>query len=191
MIHDFRLVNLALIVTTGCMMSITHADTITQYYRPFTKTQKQADLIVVAKKRGTCLSQSQRIKRDDAWRCKVDDRMYDPCFVNPNGQLNSVICPESPWSGKSIEIELATTLNMTGFAALDMSRTYPWAVELINGTQCQALSSAKQFDDQPIHYQCNPDLFLFGHLQRCQSDWKILAHSPAGIEMVQVAKAWF
>ncbi len=166
-------------------------DTILQFYRPFTATTKHPLAVVAGTQSGECLQQSQRLTREDAWRCVAKSIVYDPCFVKPFDSHKEVICPESPWSAKSVQINVASPLDNSHHNILDMSRTYPWAIELTNGEKCQAVESGESYDGLPLRYRCSGQTALIGHVQRCAATWKMLQHNTVGISTVEIGKAWF
>ena len=172
-------------------MQVFAADTELSFYRPWTETAKQLPLVVVAKLSGACTQQSHVIKRDDAWYCFAGDKVYDPCFVKPYGSHLEAICPESPWSNKAVQITVSSSMDNTQHEALDMSRTFPWALELSAGEKCQAVDSSERYDGLPVRYRCNTGGELIGHLQRCNSEWKILRHQATGVDTVSITRAWF
>ena len=166
-------------------------DTELRLYRPLTETTSQPRVEMTEKKTGECWQQSQRIKREDAWRCIADGESYDPCFVQRFGSHSKAICLNSPWSTRGVEVMVATPLDNRQHEALDMSQTYPWAIELSSGEKCQSIESTESFDGLPVRYSCDRNTVLIGHVQRCNSRWKILQHSTGGITTVEIAKAWF
>jgi len=172
--------------------SLHAADTETILYRPFGSAQQQDPIVIKQQLTGDCSGQSLRIKREDAWRCSAAGKIYDPCFIKQYGSLKQAVCPQSPWVGESIEINLPAAVDNSQHATLDMSRTYPWAVELSDGEHCQAVDDGNMLEGLPVHYQCANQSVLVGHLQRCKREWSMLQHNPDGqIETIVVNKAWF
>lgn len=174
-----------------CSMSVFADDTELYLYRPFTDTKKHLPMVIADKKSGECWQQSQLIKREDAWRCIAAGKVYDPCFVQPFGSHLEAACPASPWSSSAVQVSVATALDNKQHQALDMSRTFPWAIELTTGDKCHAIDSNEQYDGLAVHYRCDGNKELIGDLQRCSSVWKVLQHAATGIKTVTIAKAWF
>ncbi|WED42006.1 hypothetical protein [Legionella cardiaca] len=166
-------------------------DTELKLYRPFGEATQQAPIIVQKEISGQCWQQSQRIKREDAWRCIADGKVYDPCFVKQYGSRTEAICPHSPWMGASIKINLTSAVDNSLNIELNMAEAYPWAVELTTGEKCQAVDEGGSYDGMPIHYQCDSQTVLLGHMQRCKPEWSILQRTPEGVSTALVAKAWF
>lgn len=179
------------ILAIFCSALVFAADTELNFYRPLTESPKQVPMTVVAQKAGTCARQSELIKREDAWSCVAEGKVYDPCFVQPYGTHREAICPESPWSQQGIKITVAAPLDNRRHEILDMSRTLPWAIELSTGEKCKAVESNRQYDGLPVHYQCEGNTELIGHVQRCNEPWKMLQHAANGVDTVDIAKAWF
>lgn len=166
-------------------------DTELKLYRPFGEAVQQAPVVVKQIVSGQCWQQSQRIKREDAWRCAAADKIYDPCFVKQFGSLQQAVCPQSPWSGESVQINLSSPLDNSQHIELDMSRAFPWAIELTSGEKCQAVDAGEIYDNLPIRYLCNSQAVLLGHIQRCKALWSILQRDKDGVSTAMVAKAWF
>ena len=166
-------------------------DTELLLYRPMTETTNHASVDINTKTTGECLGQSHRIKREDAWRCVAHGEEYDPCFVERFGSHLKALCIQSPWSKHAVELTVASPLDNQLHETLDMSKTLPWAIELANGEQCEAIASSEVYDGLPVHYRCGQNAKLIGHVQHCSSQWKMLRHDISGIETVEIVKAWF
>lgn len=174
-----------------CCSLATANDTLLKLYRPYGEAAEQTPLQIKSTLTGDCFSQSQLIIREDAWRCSAGGTIYDPCFIKFGPNRTQALCPKSPWNGDSVLLQLKQPLNNEVNKTLDMSRAYPWGVELVNGELCKAVNSEKTFDQLPVRYQCTKENYLVGHLQRCKSLWTMLEQTPAGIRTVEINKAWF
>ena len=183
-----KLMGVFAILMSGLVLA---KETDLSFYRPFTETLQHAPMVIGAKLLGQCAEQSRLIKREDAWRCEAQGRAYDPCFVAPFGPHLSAVCMESPWLNQGMEITVSMPLDNSQHEMLDMSRTYPWALELQNGEKCQAVESDVEYDGLPVHYRCQGQSTLIGHLQRCQNTWSILQHQSNGVDTVMITRAWF
>lgn len=167
------------------------ADTVLKLYRPYGEVTNQVMPEIKNRLTGYCQTQSQLILREDAWRCEADGTIYDPCFVKAGPNRTEALCPRSPWDGKSVQIKVKIPLNNKSHQTLDMSRAYPWGIELANGEQCLAIDSSELYDEMPIRYRCTNENLLVGHLQRCKNVWSMLEKTPQGIVTQNVTKAWF
>lgn len=170
--------------------SLFATNTELKLYRPFTN---EGPVIphVIKRVNGACKSQSELILREDAWKCEAEGHTFDPCFVKAGPNRTQAICPHSPWAADSIEINTVNSLDNSNYKTLDMSRTYPWAVELEEGIQCLAYQSERQFDNMPIRYRCGNQTYLIGHLQRCANPWSIMQKTKEGIASTRIKQAWF
>lgn len=166
-------------------------DTQLKLYRPFGEVIDQASPMIQKVVQGECLEQSKLMTREDAWRCMVNSHYYDPCFMKGAGKATQVLCPVSPWSRDSILIKVSTPLNNASHQPLDMSRTFPWAIELSNGEHCQAILTEQTFDAMPIHYQCEHGSLLMGYLQRCKAVWTMLEKKGDKVETAVLSRVWF
>ncbi|MGL5742612.1 MAG: hypothetical protein ACRCXC_08720 [Legionella sp.] len=174
-----------------CSFGVAADDTILKLFRPFGGGTDQIAPKVKTTLAGECFSQSQLIVREDAWRCMAGGKTYDPCFVKAGPNRTDALCPKSPWSAESVKIMVKTPLNNEQNQTLDMSRTYPWAIELSNGEHCQAIISGQIYDAMPVRYKCSKTNYLVGHLQRCKTPWSILQKTSDWVRNVDVTKAWF
>jgi hypothetical protein len=174
-----------------CSFTLFSDDTILKYYRPFGETKEQISPFIKSRLKGECSGQSHLIIREDAWRCQAEGKTFDPCFVNSANNKKIAVCPQSPWVGDSVAIAVSIPLNNDHHLSLDMSRTFPWAVELMNGEYCQAIDSTESYDSMPVRYRCSHHNVLIGYLQRCKTKWSILEKTPEGVFTVELKKAWF
>ncbi|KTD19026.1 hypothetical protein [Legionella jordanis] len=166
-------------------------DTELKLYQPFDDHAQQSPRIISQQVQGECWQQSQRIKREDAWRCMAQGKIYDPCFVKQYGAANEAICPQSPWVGTTVKITLSSPVDNSQNVPLDMAEAYPWAIELTDGEKCQAVDEGGNYDGLPIRYQCDRQSVLIGHIQRCKAEWGILQKTASGVSTAIVARAWF
>ena len=166
-------------------------DTVLKLYRPFGEVINQMPSVVKSKVTGQCYAQSQLIVREDAWRCMGEGKYFDPCFVKAGSKKLEAVCPLSPWVGDSVQINVSVPLNNDQHITLDMSRTYPWAIELVNGERCLAIATSEVYDSMPVRYRCHHQNVLIGYLQRCKSLWSMLEKTSEGVRTVDLAKAWF
>ena len=168
-------------------------ETQLQLYRPFAETQKHPKPQVRQVLTGNCLQHSFKIKREDAWRCMAANQVYDPCFINTYGKKEHAICPGSPWFSDSLLIKLEKPFNVDGVAhePLDMSRHYPWAIELPDGSACYAVEPGRFHEGLPVRYFCNKDKILLGDLRRCAAKWTILQKKNQAVSIIEIKEAWF
>jgi hypothetical protein len=164
-------------------------DTVLKLYRPFGDGSHA--LKITKQLQGRCDMQSHLILREDAWRCQAQGTTFDPCFTKVGTKQTSVLCPSSPWSTENVQINLASPLNNEEHQVLDMSRTFPWGIELINGDRCQAVEATEHYDSMPIRYHCTSNNSLLGTIQRCNPVWSMLEKTSQGVVTTALRKAWF
>lgn len=174
-----------------CACECAANDTLLKLYRPYGDVIEQVPPQVKKILTGACFSQSQLIVREDAWRCKAGDAIYDPCFVKSGPNRTQALCPQSPWVADSVQIVMKNPIDNERNKTLDMSRTYPWAIELSHGEHCMAINSGTLYDEMPIRYRCSKENYLVGHLQRCKNTWSMLEKTPKGVVTVVLSRVWF
>ena len=69
-----------------------------------------------------------------------------------------------------------------------MSRSMPWAVELIDGTRCLIIGKDK---NKPYRYHCQHQQFLMGNIYRCKGIWEIYLKNQQQYKTAYIKKAWF
>lgn len=177
----------ALIVPMAAMAT----ETEFHLYRPLTARAFQPQIKIITRTQGECWQQSRRIQREDAWHCMANSIEYDPCFVKPFGSKREATCIQYPWSTEGIQIQLSSPLDNSQHIPLDMSKTFPWALELSNGQACYKIDSQSMDQGMSIRYRCDEKTVLIGEIQRCNNPWQIQQHDSLGYTMVTIAKAWY
>ncbi|KTD46456.1 hypothetical protein [Legionella quateirensis] len=180
-----------LVLLCFCSFLATAGDTVLKLYRPFGEVVEQVAPVIKSKLTGACFTQSRLILREDAWRCQAEGKIYDPCFVKAGSKQMEALCPQSPWEGDSVLIQVSAPLNNENHSTLDMSRAFPWGIELANGEHCQAIEPSEVYDAMPIRYRCSNHNVLIGYLQRCKTVWSMLEKTPQGVVTVEFTRAWF
>lgn len=163
-------------------------ETMLKLYRPFHHFSQSNHIKTL---KGDCLQQSKLAKREDAFRCQVDDAVYDPCFANVYRDPHGLYCPETPWNAAATQITSETQLDNSAYSPVDMSRGFPWGLVLEDGTHCIAIESEESIDQQAVKYQCEDKRVLIGHIQRCKPIWSILAKGDGVIKTENIQVAWF
>ncbi|MCL5006766.1 MAG: hypothetical protein M1153_01275 [Patescibacteria group bacterium] len=110
--------------------------------------------------------------RADAWRCQVDNSIYDPCFVN-GGQ--SVFCPDSVSLATGTVIALTKSLPAPETQA-NSPANWAWRVRLADGTVCSPFTGSRPFfNGQAGYYSCvsgsGESLMLLGELNANSQPW--------------------
>ena len=115
---------------------------------------------------GSCWSTSNVLIRDDAWRCTLNNNIYDPCF-SISGTSQAVLCGTSPLSDNTgFKLNLTESLPARGTEPLIK---YAWAFELDDGTDCIFMDGATAaFEGERVNYSCSDGWFVLGELQEGQ-----------------------
>ena len=88
---------------------------------------------------GSCWSGSDAVWRPDAWRCTVEQTIYDPCFSS-SPHATAVICNAYPWAPSG-----GFTLKLTSPLPLTLAtkyRPHAWLFKLADGVICYAETGA-------------------------------------------------
>lgn len=165
-------------------------DTVLKLYRPL-EGGEQGALVIKKQVKGRCDAQSHLIFREDAWRCLAHGKILDPCFLKAGSKDKTLLCPTSPWSSETVAVHVHDPLNNEEHQILDMSRTFPWAIELVNGERCQAVEPGEHYDAMPIRYRCTNQNLLLGPIQRCNPVWSTLEKTANGVLTMDLKKVWF
>ncbi len=169
------------------------SSTDVRFYPPFEQKYKVATLA------GTCTRHSALDNRSDAWQCRTDQRVLDPCFIKTYVKAKTAICPISPWQNEAIQVKLISPVlmqNSNEQEELDMSEDDPWAINLVDGAHCLKLQQDQTFTviGQPVKYACDNQGFLLGHIQRCDLVWKMLflpSRNSQNLNMIEINTAWY
>ena len=105
---------------------------------------------------GECFSGSAATTRRDAWRCRVGNRIYDPCFSSGSAR-GVVICPTNLRLTGGIRIRLTQPLpRRFGNNRAPSLALQPWDIELANGWRCRILTGATDvFSGMRLNYGCS------------------------------------
>lgn len=166
-------------------------DTIVRMYRPFTEGGAGSTLAPEARVSARCDTQSEQVKRGDAWQCQSADTRYDPCFAYPKTEGKVLVCPLSPWHSDATIIDALSVHSNQSFDGIDMNKGKPWAVELDNGLRCLAVEGAKMYRQQPVTFVCRGNQMLLGKLHRCKSEWTVLWSDGQTLDLRAVKEVWF
>jgi predicted Ser/Thr protein kinase len=147
---------------------------------------------VTKTEKGNCWTSSNTAARPDAFRCMSGNFIYDPCFTTQPGQA---LCPvNGPWTNKGVLLTNAGPAQGVIPNKDDGTKGLPWAIQLPDGTDCEAISGATtEVAGQRLGFQCGGGVGLYGDVQRSGSVWMIYvgtAHS-ATLAAKPIAVAWF
>ncbi len=187
---------LALLAGAGFAQS---SPTQVRLFVPSAGSDEVVGLTVSAERPGACFARSLASpERPDAYRCSSDDRVLDPCFRDPVGGDDRLVCASGPHATEVMVLTLGEPLP-PGLAAhaydLDLRVGRPWVLELEDGRQCGALTGATTLvAGMRVDYGCDDGAWLVGPIDRSQPTWRIFVGSPGlgpVYERAAVAVAWF
>jgi hypothetical protein len=108
-------------------------------------------------KNGNCQSSSvAEPYREDAFRCMVDNDIYDPCFLT--SQDGFVFCQVNPLAPEAFLIKLSKPLPEP-FLPEVMQENWGWFVKLKDGNYCSPFTGTRPFlgtgyDEEVAYYGC-------------------------------------
>lgn len=113
---------------------------------------------------GSCFTTAIGLGRADAYRCMVDNAIYDPCFAV--GDEPTVICDADPLSETDgFILSLTEPLPEPEVGMLAM----PWLIELADGTVCGLLTGTRPgVGERTASYGCQGGTYLFDDFQQNQ-----------------------
>jgi hypothetical protein len=152
----------------------------------------RAGLTAIPAGGGSCESGSLRAA--GALRCAAGVVIRDPCYpdaAHSTAVLPVVLCVRDPWSPGVVRLHLTGPADPAhGVAA----GTRPWALRLVSGRRCVAVTAAAPtVRGRRMTYTCRDgDTVLFGPLDRSGPTWRIRqAHGVSGPQRpVAVALAY-
>ena len=112
-----------------------------------------------ADQEGYCWTESLASGQADAWRCMVENRIYDPCF-SIQGESGAVACGASP-SGDPYAFRLRLTQPLPERKSPAIDR--PWMIELADGVTCGFLTGATTgVGGERVNYGCTDGWSILG-----------------------------
>jgi len=132
---------------------------------------KPSEVFMQQQKEGECFSSSVAHPfRHDAFRCLVENEIYDPCFAIKN--QGTVFCQLNPSIPEAFLIRLKKPLPQA--SALEFTQdNWAWFVELRDGTRCSPFTGTRPFfgGDKIAYYGCesnikNEQVVLIGDLTK-------------------------
>lgn len=165
-----------------------------RFYRPYGDAHQQilANIPLAKAFAAYCDSASLLSNRRDAWRCRVGQVELDPCFTDEDKPTTFLKCIKTPWSQEYQPISNIAGLTPRPEKTLDMSKDWPWGIELSDGEQCLRSGDNLYFQGQAVRYRCQNQGLLFGYIQHCKEPWSMLLKKRDG-QLVSVAlrRVWF
>jgi len=138
---------------------------------------------------GSCWTNSLSAPRKDAWRCRVNNTIYDPCFVFKENE--SLVCNPNPITGdKGILLKLTEPLPEPNITEDKFGEGWGWLIELKDGTVCRFITGATGIIDRKrMNYGCDKeDTWVLGELQT-GTIWKAETAVVESVEGKFIAKS--
>jgi hypothetical protein len=105
-------------------------------WSPFTSAgELKPTLKVESVKLGQCTDIGYTLVGGVAYRCGSGNGLYDACWRDGSNPTDFVVCLGSPWDTKVTRLRSPHLLLYPG-VTFDPPASYPWAIELRDGTRC-------------------------------------------------------
>jgi hypothetical protein len=138
--------------------------------KPFTKVIRYVPNIPADEQPGYCWRNSGTPKRPDAWRCTVENHIFDPCFeiISPFGPRDEentvVVCGSDPINNEQgFRLNLTQPLPQQNKHDLSEDPSIAWIIELDDGRICRFSYGATGavFNDR-ANYMCEGNMYHDG-----------------------------
>lgn len=154
---------------------------------------------------GSCWTNSIANSRPDAYRCAVQNQIFDPCFSNGNSDVGGkVACIKSPWDRDATVITLTASLPPVPKQKTKAEEVYlkgkPWAIELLSGLRCafDMTGTVPSYANLTTNATCfDPDnkvstAVAFDMFDRKMQIWLVLIkQEDLWIEQMPVKTVWY
>jgi len=151
----------------SCLAVTSQADSSKKITK--TKIIKFIPPIPSEKREGSCWTNSNVIRRSDAWRCMIGNEIFDPCYTAQD--KTTIVCDAKPDIKKSSGFVLKPTKPLPTPDVPNGPSASASMVELEDGTICDAISGASGATDsvrrERISYSCrmsSKNMVIFGDL---------------------------
>jgi hypothetical protein len=120
---------------------------------------------------GACTENSSAIGLSSAWKCTVDNQVYDPCLLADDAE--SVVCNLAPAEdGAGFRVELSKPLpaaNVTTKMASPL-----WQLRLADGTSCSLLFATQLVvGGKPVTHVCSDSQVILGAVDQSSEPWTV------------------
>ncbi len=143
---------------------------------------------------GSCFANAIGLGRADAWRCTVENQIFDPCFEV--GQEPAIVCGAGPATGDiGFALALAEPLPVPEPGNL----LQPWLVELAGGQACGLMTgTVPGVGNRVAPYGCPDGSNLFDNFQQGEvwmAEKAVIGLNDGGFfieqsETVPLARVW-
>lgn len=121
---------------------------------------------------GACTGSSNVLALASAWRCTVDNEVYDPCLLGEDGK--TVVCNSAPVANAAgFRLELTRPLPE---AVAVMAKMDPplWQLRLDDGTSCTLLRGLDlELEGKTVNHVCSDSQVLLGEIDRSSEPWTV------------------
>ena len=139
---------------------------------------------------GSSCQDSLSSNRADAYRCFVDNAIFDPCFLQDG--IDYLDCPRAPT--QHLILTTKTTLSKTDNEKA-MPDEYPWYIILKNGIECNFFTGASfGLAGARVDYGCNDkDTVLSLPVDKSSETHKIkcLNSKEDRVEICDISASWY
>jgi hypothetical protein len=133
---------------------------------------------------GSCVRSYGDPGRPTAYHCVTGDGIFDPCFAEPTGADDGLLCIGAMTSETAARIEGASR-DDDRRPALESSN--PWYVDLVDGQQCGfVLGATMAIGDRRANYSCDHG-WLYGDVDRSSGQWTILIQPDGATDLTPVS----
>lgn len=156
------------------------------------------EIIPESKKQGSCWTTSIAAQSNNkAWRCSVENNVYDPCFEADNKKVICDVNPEDPTRGFELILTEELPLEL-----IHNTNDSIWIAQLENGLRCFLNSgTAGMLNGQYYYYACDNNGVLLGNFgktfDKSNNLWRVQVayldenfEQMGEIETINVLKAW-
>jgi hypothetical protein len=141
-----------------------------------------------------CWINSISSNRPDAFRCVVNDRIFDPCFINPFYD-SLLVCPTNPYKDRLYFKVNPDKLPRSETEKLGKNiDNYPWNIKLVDDTECSFETGATALiAGMRIDYSCNNKKYDGLLLPIIKEDrlLKIKCYIGSKIENCDIKEVWY
>lgn len=138
--------------------------------------------------KGHCFADSISAQRSDAYRCMVDNQIFDPCFSG--GEKDFVVCANDQMPPRFNRV-IALTKPLPKHSSVTGQTKQPWLVKLADGRYCQPYTGTLPVvNGKVLTYACSGK--RSGGLSRIipGKTWHAEWVDARNIKIIPLSKVW-